>query len=694
MNFTLFSHKSGESKERLSVISMQRFLSRITKDTYDGYVIMLRERYYQLQGKASRFRYYDKIIEVCPVCEYSRKKDGTVGVLKCNGVVMIEVDGLNNAVEIERVKHEASLLPQTLVACEGCDGHSVVILALAALPGLCQPQKRESMELFLAQAYRTAVLCYTPALSFPITIRRPCLDMRVKMPFDTNPMVNLNAVPFIIEQSTKWDAGYDMIQTGTTENCPISRMAADAENVISMHQMFQACHANAMIEIKAREWKGEAMAEVSVIAQKCREAGLPEEEAVRHLLWHYYNQPETDVRCMVRTAYEKFDKVKIQPCMPKKQVAALRLRDFLTRRYEIRYNVVKGVTEYRRRQSLDFMFRDLTARDRNTIRHEAALEGIEAFDSEVNGLIESNYTKAFNPIDEYFSSLGRWDGKDHIAELASMVPNDNPNWTQLFSRWFLSMVAHWINNDTEHANSTSPLLIGAQGYRKSTFCRIILPPELRGYFTDSIDMRDKHEAERYLCRFLLVNIDEFDQLNDTQFAQVKHLFQKPEVSMRRSYSSVISSCRRYASFIATTNQAEVLRDPTGNRRYLCVEVTAPIKTDKPIDYGQLYAQAVALIRSGYRYWIDSDDEALICASNRQFERQTPLEHIVRELFTVPSSTDVPELMKLTDIMMAVKAHPLYQRDMNNLMGLGRVLTKLAFRKQRKREGYYYSVVRN
>ena len=49
------------------------------------------------------------------------------------------------------------------------------------------------------------------------------------------------------------------------------------------------------------------------------------------------------------------------------------------------------------------------------------------------------------------------------------------------------MVAHWRGYDKQHANSTSPLLVGAQGTRKSTFCRDLIPPELRGYYTDSID---------------------------------------------------------------------------------------------------------------------------------------------------------------------------------------------------------------
>ena len=57
-----------------------------------------------------------------------------------------------------------------------------------------------------------------------------------------------------------------------------------------------------------------------------------------------------------------------------------------------------------------------------------------------------------------------------------------------------------------------PLLVGRQGTHKSTFCREMIPPALRAYYTDSIDFSQKRDAELYLNRFALINIDEFDQI--------------------------------------------------------------------------------------------------------------------------------------------------------------------------------------
>ena len=205
--------------------------------------------------------------------------------------------------------------------------------------------------------------------------------------------------------------------------------------------------------------------------------------------------------------------------------------------------------------------------------------------------------------------LPHWDGKDRILELANRVPCDNPHWAPLFRRWFLNMVAHWRGMDKKHANSTSPLLIGPQAYRKSTFCRMLLPPALQAYYTDSIDFSRKRDAELYLNRFLLINMDEFDQISPTQQAFLKHILQKPVVNTRRPNASAVEELRRYASFIATSNHRDLLTDTSGSRRFIGIYMTGAIDVSRPIDYEQLYAQALELLYHNERYWFDSEEEA-------------------------------------------------------------------------------------
>ncbi|MDO4195333.1 MAG: VapE family protein, partial [Prevotellaceae bacterium] len=429
--------------------------------------------------------------------------------------------------------------------------------------------------------------------------------------------------------------------------------------------------------------------------KECCMVGLPQEETAVRLHHHFQDVEIEDIRAAVQNVYEtNDDDLGRYTAFTKHQMVAYRLREFLDRRYDIRFNEVLQMTEFREKQSLVFVYRELGRRDLNTIHHEALIEGIEPTFGEVDELVHSSRIPIYNPVEDYLRRLPKWDGKDRIKALADIVPTDNPYWQRLFRQWFLSMVAHWMNGDERHANSTAPILIGAQGYRKSTFCRLLLPPELQMFYTDSIDFRSNIEAERTLSRFMLVNIDEFDQLSEKQFAFVKHLFQKPATNIRRMYSETIATQRRYASFIGTTNSDEVLRDPTGNRRYLCVNVTDKINTDMQIDYGQLYAQAMELINHGERYWINDEDEQLIRETNGQFEVRQPLEQLFLAAFHPAEETDEEngEWLTSTEIMAILQTLPAFNKKTDkSLVKLGRILTKLNIAKRRSNRSMLYLI---
>ncbi|MCD7713036.1 MAG: virulence-associated E family protein [Firmicutes bacterium] len=108
-------------------------------------------------------------------------------------------------------------------------------------------------------------------------------------------------------------------------------------------------------------------------------------------------------------------------------------------------------------------------------------------------------------------------------------------WEDQFYKWFVYMVAQWIFRDEIHANSTVPVLIGPQGYQKSTFCKLLLPPELRDYYKEHLDLGKKREAEESLTRFALINLDEFDSLSQANQSYLKHLLQKTEINLRTSF---------------------------------------------------------------------------------------------------------------------------------------------------------------
>lgn len=178
------------------------------------------------------------------------------------------------------------------------------------------------------------------------------------------------------------------------------------------------------------------------------------------------------------------------------------------------------------------------------------------------------------------------------------------------------MVAYWQERDTKHANSTSPLLVGQQGIDKSTFAQRFF---LRNCISiiRMIWISAKTPCHALSESFALINLDEFDQISVRHQGFLKHLLQKPSVNVRRPNSAYIEKVRRYASFIATSNHEDLLNDPSGSRRFICVHVSE-IDNSQPIDYRQLYAQAVAALDSGERYWFTREEGVLQTESNREF----------------------------------------------------------------------------
>lgn len=625
MKITLIRHDKESGKEMLTVCDAGVLMEKMKSETKAGYVTGLRTVLPELEGTHAMYEHIDKLPRIYPALEYARTKDGGRKMKQYNGLLQLEVKKLAGLGEADLVKRQAMLLPQTFAAFCGSSGKSVKIWVRFALPDGNLPKREQEAMLFHAHAYRLAVSCYQPLLPFPITLREPSLTQSCRMTLDEQPEYNPAAVSFCLEQPFSMPGEETFRQRRLAEKNPLLRMEPGYETSQTFVMLFESALDKAFRELE--NWRrGDDLQPLLVhLAEHCYKAGIPEEEVVRQVLIHYHRQSdEQTVRTILHNLYQECKGFGKKSALTPEQDTALRLEEFMERRYEFRYNTVLNDLEFRQRDSIHFYFKTMDRRARNSIAINALKEGIRAWDRDVERYLTSDFVPLYNPVEEYLCGVGRWDGKDRIRALADLVPCNNPYWRELFYRWFLSMVAHWRGLDRQHGNSTSPLLVGAQGFRKSTYCRIILPPELRFGYTDSLDFKSKQDAERYLGRFMLVNLDEFDQINLNQQGFLKHLLQKPVANLRKPYASSIQEVRRYASFIGTSNQMDLLTDPSGSRRFICIEVTAPIDTNVAINYRQLYAQAMHDIYKGERYWLDDKDEAILKQTNRDLNRSLRL----------------------------------------------------------------------
>lgn len=354
-----------------------------------------------------------------------------------------------------------------------------------------------------------------------------------------------------------------------------------------------------------------------------------------------------------------------------------RLLDYLERKYEMRYNTALGCTEIRKANSSE-PFAPADDRVRNTLAIKARLDGIDVWDKDIRRYTESKFVKTFNPVDAFLKRLkGQWDGKDHIGALAGCVPNDNARWVDWFHTWFLAMVAQWMGLDATHGNSVALLLISRQGYKKSTFCKRLLPEELQWGYNDNLVISEKQNTLRAMSQSLLINIDEFNALSaKTQEGFLKNIMQLANIKLRQPYRQQQVTLPRVASFIATANVSDVFSDPSGCRRFIAVTLTSPIRLPEHIDYEQLYAQAVAELESGMRYWFNAVDTQVIMENNVQYQQHTPVEALFFDSFTIPKDLAKGAYMTASSIFNLLRQRYGSQLSLTSLSHFGRMLANI------------------
>lgn len=277
---------------------------------------------------------------------------------------------------------------------------------------------------------------------------------------------------------------------------------------------------------------------------------------------------------------------------------------------------------------------------------------------DIYNIIESDYVPLFNPFTEYLSTLQSVESvrsvcqnkspsvgeKDYIRELAQTVrvkggEQEQMLWHLYLKKWLVGMVASWISDDV--VNNVILVLIGEQGAYKTTWFNYLLPPPLKQYFyTKTNANRMSKDDILTLAQYALVCCEELDTMRPAELNQLKAAVTMPSIDERAAYAHYHEHRKHIASFCGTGNSTQFLSDPTGNRRWLPFEVESIVSPrDHPFHYEGIYAQALALFKSGFQYWFTKEEIQELNHHNRQFE--TP--HLERELvslyFRVPMESE-------------------------------------------------------
>ena len=390
----------------------------------------------------------------------------------------------------------------------------------------------------------------------------------------------------------------------------------------------------------------------------------------------------------------------------------LAIEQFLSENYRFRRNLLNGKVEFAvlpagvansdpAVSSADdnVSWRPLTQEALNSMIRRAKKEQICKKGSpktEIQEFVNSEDIPAYDPIGDYLDHLPAWDGQNHIAKLFSRIPGITSEQQGFLATWLRSAVAHWRQMDSLHGNECVPTLIGAQGCGKTTFYHRLLPPELRQYYLDHLNLSNKFDKEMALTNNLLVNLDELDAIRPSQHAALKQTLSKNKVNSRPIYGASQDDRPRYASFVATTNNPHPLSDATGSRRYICLTIPEGLFIDNTgeIDYEQLYAQVVhEVVDLKAPYWFNNDQVARIQELNLNYLEQKDIAEVIEACIRKPKEGEQGVRMKSGELVELIRReYPSIKNNHSTKIHLGMAMKELGFEGKTHGGQTYYRVI--
>ena len=613
-------HTNNKNQLLVSTKTMEKLMERFARDDSKLTITHFRESIPYLSNNYEGYKDLPKWMHIYPAAEFAKDENNNLKMKAFNGILLLKFGNITDMDGVEGIKRSVAILPSTLAAITGADGKTVIVLIKFQGENDSLPTSEADAEHLYRIAYQQIFPVYQAIVKASILVDGP------------KPSI---------------EAGSTLSQEPSIHNSFM--MTLDAEPYFNSKAVAMKIDSHARSQnLTPNTGNNQQMIADSGTAEAKNDNKKEDKNSVRSNI--------------------------------------VSMMQLLESRYDFRYNTVMKYVEYLPKDKGWYGYRPVEPRVQKRMTLEVQLADIRVSIKDVRNFLESDYIKNYNPIEEYlFQCYDKWDGKDHIRALARTVPTANPHWADWFYTWFLGMVDQWRGySHRQYGNSVAPLLISKQGYNKSTFCRRLLPPELQWGYSDNLILSEKRQVYQAMAQFMVINLDEFNQISpQVQQGFLKNLIQLPTLKYKPPYGSHVMEFPRLASFIATSNMKDILSDPSGNRRFIGVELTGPIDVSVRPNYQQLFAQALSALNNGEKSYFDAQQVKLIMKSNSQFEIIQPIDQYFLLYFELVENEKEGEYLTAAEIFDYLKKQIGSSLKVNSLMGFGRKLANMSELKHKR-----------
>ena len=291
-------------------------------------------------------------------------------------------------------------------------------------------------------------------------------------------------------------------------------------------------------------------------------------------------------------------------------------------------------------------------------------------------VLYSNRIKRINPFLKFIEDNKHIKGDGSIQKLIDTINDRMFINNERFEDFKDVFVSRWLISIISSIFGTYSLLIlvltGKQMTKKTEFFRGLLPEELRRYYAES-KLDAGKDDEILMTQKIIIIDDEFGGKSKQEAKKLKDLSSKQVFSIRRPYGRTSEDIQRIAVLGGTSNEDDILNDPTGNRRIIPLKIESiDMDAYAKIDKTELFMEM-------YHYWKKNGDSWMLDAEQVELLNQATIQHeqVVAEEELIKQYYEPCEDYRYEITTTQIKVYLERKTNQNlNLYKLGQNLKKL------------------
>lgn len=253
---------------------------------------------------------------------------------------------------------------------------------------------------------------------------------------------------------------------------------------------------------------------------------------------------------------------------------------------------------------------------------------------------------SFHPIKDYLHEL-QWDGEKRLDNLLIdyFGAENNIYSKEAIRKVLVGAVARIMKPGVKFDYVLT--LVGEQGTGKSTFIKKLA----QEWFSDTFMTVHGKEALEQIQGAWIIEMAELSGLRKAEVEAVKHFITKQEDTFRPAYARSSETYLRQCIFVGTTNNKDFLRDPSGNRRFIPVDVVVgDIKKDVFVDLvesevNMIWAEAFEVYKQGEDLFMSTKANILAKSEQKKHSENDERVGIIEDYL----NTKLPEDWNTMDI---------------------------------------------